>query len=207
MRDAWPTFTGTPIYRLTTEPAGLADDMLADIKSSLRIIGDDQDVVITALIAGVIEYFDGRDGHLHRALQTQSWSVSLSGPDCRGRIYAPLSPVQALEEITYFDADGAEQTATLTDFRVTNGGTYAYCEPKPGKAWPAAECRQDAITATWRVGYGATPADIPPNIRHAITLMVGHYFEHREATTLLKVSELPLGVEALIAKHKIMRAA
>jgi uncharacterized phiE125 gp8 family phage protein len=75
-----------------------------------------------------------------------------------------------------------------------------------GKTWPATEAREDAITATFRCGYGDAAADVPASIRQAIILTVGHLYEHREASTMLKLEVLPLGVASLVSKYKLWRA-
>ena len=203
MRATW---AGEPIIAMESAPAALAVT-LDDVKGALRISFTDQDDELEAALNAAIDHFDGYEGYVSRALINQEWSVAVCGANCHGRIFAPLTPCQAITEIEYYDTDGILQTATLADFRLTRAMDYAYVTPETGKVWPTTQARQDAIKITFRVGYGPDTASIPNNLKHAIRLTTGHYYEHREASTLLDLKKLPFGVDALVAKQKLWRAA
>lgn len=60
----------------------------------------------------------------------------------------------------------------------------------------------------WVAGYAPTEdgkSTVPAPIRHAILLMVGHLFAHRDAVTATqaKPEQLPLGVEALLSPYRV----
>jgi uncharacterized phiE125 gp8 family phage protein len=200
-------WNGDPIFDLTEPPAANVFPVdLDDVKAALRIVGTDQDEVLAGFLAAAVDHFDGYAGELHRALITQDWAVSVRGANAEGRIYAPVTPAQSLVSVEYFDPAGDIQTADLADFTMTTRPDRAYIFPVRGKTWPATEAREDAITATFRCGYGDTAADVPASIRQAIILTVGHLYEHREASTMLKLEVLPLGVASLVSKYKLWRA-
>lgn len=50
------------------------------------------------------------------------------------------------------------------------------------------------------VDVSAVP--LPPALHHAILLLVGHYYENREAVSDQPVHVLPLGVARLIAPYR-----
>ena len=50
-------------------------------------------------------------------------------------------------------------------------------------------------------------ADVPGPLKLAIKLLVGHFYENREATTMLKIDELPLGIKALIEPYRTWQRA
>jgi len=64
----------------------------------------------------------------------------------------------------------------------------------------------DAISVEYVAGY-ASAGQIPEGIRQAILLLVAHFDRNREATVIstsrMSVSELPLGVDALLAPHVV----
>lgn len=43
---------------------------------------------------------------------------------------------------------------------------------------------------------------IPPPIRHAALLLIGHFYENREATSDRTLTELPFAVRSLIAPYR-----
>lgn len=52
------------------------------------------------------------------------------------------------------------------------------------------------------IGVDVTADPLPPAIYHAILLMVGHFYENREAVTDQPAHVLPLGVARLIAPYR-----
>lgn len=196
MRPAWVT---DPIVSLVTPPATPIE--ADDVKAHLRIAGDDQDETITALAKAALSMVDGHKKLLGRALLTQSWSISVSAPNSAGAIFLPCPPFQELTEITYYDADGEEQTATLDEFRVTSGPDWAFVTPRPGYRWPTTESRLDAITIEYTCGYAATFEKLPDDLQSAVRLLTGHFFENREATTAQDLKQLPFGVQALLGPY------
>lgn len=59
----------------------------------------------------------------------------------------------------------------------------------------------------WRAGYPVVDgrSTVPAPIRHAILLMVGHLYAHRDAVTATaaKPEQLPLGVDALLSPYRV----
>lgn len=199
MRPAWK---GSPIITRTTSPGEAA--ISADtIKSHLRITGADQDSTIDLIAAAVAENLDGYSGYLQRALIEQSWTIGVEGPNRGGAIFLPLTPAASITAINYFDTSGEEQTAEVTDFRLTKSEDWAFVTPKPGKSWPQTEARPDAINIEYVCGYGAAEEDIPAPIRLAACLLAGHFYENRESTTSLELRELPMGVRAILEPYKL----
>ena len=57
---------------------------------------------------------------------------------------------------------------------------------------------------TYTAGFGAASSDVPPNVIHAVKLLVGHFYENREATAAIAGAfvALPFAVDALLAPWK-----
>ncbi len=201
------TWRSAPIVTRTAAPLAVLV-AAADAKAALRIEHTDDDAVIAAISAAAETWLDGWEGVLRRALVTQQWRIAVCEADGYGRLFAPLSPVQSLEAIQYYPPDSETlTTATLSNFRLIKAPDWAYVEPKPGFSWPSVDDRPDALQAVFKIGYGDTAAAVPATIVHAAKLLIGHFYENREQTTALKLSELPLGVQALIAPHRLGYAA
>ena len=83
----------------------------------------------------------------------------------------------------------------------TSGRTVV--SPKTGFSWPTTFQRDDAIKIEYVIGYGATRADIPSSVRHALLMLVAHYYENREIELVGANSKtLPFGFNDLIGTER-----
>ncbi|MEP3125041.1 MAG: head-tail connector protein, partial [Nisaea sp.] len=156
---------------------------------------------IAAFLDSAVGYLDGASGILNRALLTQKWELRLDrfGP-C---IEIPLPPLQSVDEIRYIDTAGADQTVPPVGYRVIeNGEMPAEVVPAYGASWPSVLSTPQAVTVAFTCGYGAAE-DVPGPIKQAIKLMVGEWHKNREATVGQSLTELPLGVKALLASFRV----
>jgi uncharacterized phiE125 gp8 family phage protein len=61
------------------------------------------------------------------------------------------------------------------------------------------------VAVEYTAGYGDTAADVPAPLRQAMLLMIGHWYEHREAVITGSISTgLPLAARALLAPYRVM---
>lgn len=165
---------------------------LADVKEHLRVDAVDDDFYISGLISAATVAVEEMTG---RCVMPQTWAMSIDGAS--GQVFLPKSPVQSVSSIAYFDRDGASQTATVSDFHLFKDEDKAWLEPKNGFAWPATISRADALTITFVAGY----AEVPPALRGAALLIIGHWYEHREAVGDT-MTELPLALQSLVNLHR-----
>lgn len=172
---------------------------LADAKAHLRVDGSAEDAYIQSLIDAAVSMVDG-DGLLGRAMVTQTWAKWVSQNP--GVVRLSMGPFIALTDVSYYDTDNVLQAATLTDFDVRVDGDFVNVRPKKDKVWPGAYIRDDAIKLTFTAGFGAA-SDVPVDIIHAIKLMVAHWHQHREAVSGERLMDIPLGVDALIGRHRV----
>jgi len=173
---------------------------LAEAKAHLRVDFTDDDALIDSLIEAATSHLDGQ-GSLGRAMITQSWAQWVS--QSPGWVRLDVGPFQSLTSVEYYDADNTLQTATVTDFEIRLDGDFVLIKPKQDFEWPGAYIRRDAIKITYVAGYGDAGSDVPRGIRQAILLMVGHWYEHREAVSELSLKEVPLAVDALIGNERV----
>lgn len=182
-----------------TEAPEVTPVTLAQVKAHCRIDGDDDDEYLSSLIGAAVSYLDA-DGILGRAMVTQSWAQWAG--NFPGWVRLQIGPFMALTAIDYYDTAGILQSAALADFETRLAGDYVICKPKPGNVWPICEARADAIRISYTAGFGG-PSDVPAGIRHALLLIIGHWYENREAATDLPMKELPLAVDALIGAARV----
>jgi len=160
---------------LTRTVAPLPLLTLTEAKSHLRVDHSDDDVLIAALVEAVTASLDGPSGEYGFPVTTQRWSLTVEA--VAGQLALPITPAVALVSLTYWpDGGGAQVTANLADYRMIGNDTSAYVEPL-SKQWPLLADRPDALTVTWTAGYAVVPADV----KHTARLMLGDFYEHREA--------------------------
>lgn len=175
----------------TTEPI-----TISEAKNHMRVEHNDDDVVIAGLIDVAVNYVDAT-GMLGKAMITQTWAEYF-GPHV-STVRLSLGPVQSVSSIQYYDTDNALQTATLSNFYVIGQKGYMTIYPKSGYTWPTVFNREDAIKITYVIGYGDTAASVPATVRHALKMLVAHYYENRENELIgVNSKTLPFGIENLL---------
>ena len=179
---------------------------LAEAKAHLRVEHDEDDAMMSAILAAAVGRLDGWSGILGRCLIEQTWAQPFGRFLCADRLRLPFPSVSAVE-ITYFPADGSAATDFSSSFWwLTERVTGSMIMLASGAAWPATADRPDAVTVTMTVGYGAAPEDVPAPIRSAILLMVGDLYRNRETTgqgsATLGTIPMSTTVEALLAPYR-----
>jgi len=182
------------------EAPAAAPVLLAEVKSQLRIEHPDDDLMIDRLIKTAVAYTDAK-GALGHAMITQKWGqwVNSVPPQYVRLAMGPLIEVTAVQ---YYDIDGALQTDTLSNYEITGTDFTTRIGPKSGFNWPVTQDRADAIRIEYTAGYGATSASVPETLRHAMMLLIGHWYDNRENTMMDELSNIPYGFDMLVDMHR-----
>lgn len=171
---------------------------LSEITTWLRLDTTDEDALLLQLIQDAVDFIEGPNG-IGIALCPQTWELKL--PTFPAAIDLPLTPVQSVDSITYLDGDGATQTLDSADYQVDLHNSPALVRPAYGTSWPGTRIQPGSVTVTFTAGYSTVPGDL----KRAIALLVGHWYEHRTAVVMESVSELPLGVQHILNKYWVGR--
>lgn len=176
----------------TAEPVSLAE-----AKAHCRIYGTEEDGLLAGYLMAARAY---AETYLGRALATQTLQLAIDGGWPCDRIVLPRPPLQSVSSITYSDTSGATQTLAADQYRVDTTAHQGFIERAYGVTWPAVRDQARTIVVTYVAGY----TQIPEPIRTAILLMVGHFYENREAVIVGQApTELPLGVDALLFPYRV----
>lgn len=178
----------------------------AEAKAHLHVEGSDDDALIDAYVAAVNDTLDAEFGELGRALVTQTWQLVLDEFPAVGYFYIPVTPMQQILSVTYYDADNVSQTLAADQYRLTANGDNSLFEFVNGATIPSTYDRADAVTVRYEAGYGDAGSDVPESIRLAARALVAHYYENRAAVDMGDLQEVPFGVRFLLNRHRVVKA-
>jgi uncharacterized phiE125 gp8 family phage protein len=176
---------------------------LEEAKAHARVYHAEDDALIETYIAAAVAHLDGRSGVLGRCMVDQQWRAQFSAWPADRQLRLPFPDVSAVV-VTYRDEDDAEQTLSATMYEVAEDEIGGVLQLRRGFNSPAlADDRAAPISVTFTAGYGDAE-DVPATLRAALLLIVGHFYENREAVIVGQVDAkaLPLGVDTLIAPHR-----
>lgn len=180
---------------LTTAPTTTPVDLVL-AKVQCRVEHDDDDAFIQSLIGAATRHVERILG---RAVMPQVWLLELTA--WQDAVVLPVEPVRSVV-VKYNDPAGNEQTL--------DAATYSL------SAWPsmAAEWRFVSgalrpelsnivypVRYTINVGYADADA-VPDDLKIAVQMLVGHWYQHREAVASGAMTEVPMGVSALVAPYR-----
>jgi len=180
-------------FRRQIEPPTDAAVSIEDLREYLRVNDDTPDAEIEASAAAAVAHIENLTG---RAIMTQGWELVLDGfPP--GTIRLPVGPVQSLDSLTYLDGAGVERSLSAALTNVDAGPIDGRVTSISG--WPATANRTGTVTLRWTAGE----AVCPPDLAAAIKLLAGHFYANREGVvTGMTATEMPLGVSALVQRHR-----
>lgn len=187
-------------YVLVTPPDPVVT--LDEAKAHLRVDDNDQDELITALVAAATGHFDGRAGILGRAIGSQTWRLDVCAP-WGGMIRLDMLDVQSVTSVKYLSS-GTETTWSSAQWRLGANRNLSFVEAKAGYSFPAADDQEDAYRVTFVAGMSATAPALAA-VKAAIKLIVGDMFENRETVTVgASATAIPMipTVDRLIDPHR-----
>lgn len=186
------------MLKLATAPA-LEPVLLPAAKLQIRVDGTDEDTLITQLITLARKEVERLS---NRLLITQSWDYVLDAFPA-SPFDIPLGPLQSVTSITYTDSNGDDTVFSSSSYAVD---TYSYkgrVALLDGVSWPGAALYPfNGFKVRFVGGFGDEAAAVPERYIQAMQLLIGHYYENREAIYTSVgggAVELPMGVTRLLS--------
>lgn len=204
---------------LKTAPTG-EPITLTQVKQQCRLVdSSDEDGFLSLIVIPAVR--DRAELATQRQLLQATYELKFNDwPYQYGYIDIPKPPlIYAIASdlsITYVDTAGTVQTWAATNYivdapagpRCTRGRiSLAY-----GAAWPTVQDRMNAITVTFKAGYGTAGTSVPPLLVSAMLLDAGTLNENRESllvdrgsVTLVEVPGTSKDIYAKYATHAPQR--
>jgi uncharacterized phiE125 gp8 family phage protein len=182
---------------------------VAEAKEHLRIVDTtEDDAYVGQLVDAATTWCED---YCDRTFADKEYTVAFD--DFFGtRIELPRPPVRlnavssgATVTISYVDTGGATQTLTFSqsgtqEFRLDRDHVPALVYPLYLGVWPSVRLDDKAVQITYLAGYGGA-ANVPTPAKHAIKMLVGHWYLSREAVGNAG-QNVPMGVAALLEPLK-----
>jgi uncharacterized phiE125 gp8 family phage protein len=175
---------------------------ITDAKAHLRVDTDADNTYIMGLLvaaarAWVEEYLD-------RSLVHTQWTMRLDGfpPNGLDNLELPRPPMATASAvsavaITYTTETGAVVVFPSHEYRVDRNSTPGAISPLYEQAWPVHRRDDNSVTITWWGGYGEDGRSVPTQIKHAMLLLVAHWYDRRDSTGSVS-KEMEFGVKSLL---------
>ncbi len=192
---------------------------LDDFKAHMRITGTDED----GTLAGWLRV--GRqqvENILSRKLVSQTWILFLPQFPARNYIRLPFGNLQSVNAVLYRTL--ADDTVKrFENYRASNlqydadGAESLFMQDRPGRVvlrdgytWPTDTLVEtNGVSVDFTCGWlaaedSSASENLPEEIRLAIKILAGHFYENRELAAEKPLSIIPNTVDALLASYRII---
>jgi len=156
-----------------------------------------EDNLIQQIITAAREYCEV---YQRRAYLTQTWELWLDAFPAKDYLELPRPPLASVTSIEYYDTANTKATMSASDYYVDVENTPGGVQLAYGKSWPSASLRpRNGVCITYVAGETAA-ASVPQKVKQAMLLLIGHWYENREAAQPFDYSKagMPMGVDALL---------
>lgn len=194
-------------YSLTTAPQ--SEPITSDQATAhVRVDSEEDFTYLEELIPVAREYVDSMTGRVSSScgwkMVTDSWDSAFGSTawDRKQIISLYRVPLVSVESVKYYAPDATSLTTIdAADYAAiisTEPGGILFLEDVP----QVDTTRPDAIQIEFTAGY-SQPALAPAILRHAVKMMVAHFYEQRTPVAFASASEIPFGLKTMIENQKV----
>lgn len=159
---------------LVTPPAA-EPVTLAEMKDYLRLSSTSEDDLISGLLASARETVERSTG---TALITQTWRLYCDKWPASGLVRIARYPVAQIESVTAYDPEGDATVLAADDI-------FLDATTRPARLYLSATAVAlrplNGLEIDFIAGFGDAGADVPDGLKHAIKVLVAHWYEFRGA--------------------------
>lgn len=160
---------------LTTAPT-LEPLTVDEARAHCRIDDVAEDAYLSSLITASRQYCEK---YTDRAFITQTWKLYLDSWPTQIELRKPTAI--SVTSITYVDSAGDTQTLATSVYALDSVSEPGLVTLKHNQTWPTLRGDHNGIVVTFTAGYGAAASNVPETIKHAMKLLIGHWYRNREA--------------------------
>jgi uncharacterized phiE125 gp8 family phage protein len=172
---------------------------LDEAKDHLRVVHTDDDMYITTLLLAATKWAE--DFQCRTYISRTHTDYLDKFPTVIRPIYSPLVSVTSIK---YLDTDGVQQTLSSALYRVDTNTEPGRITEAYNQSWPDIRSVTNTIEIEYIAGYG-TAAAVPDDVKAAIKLIVGHFYEHREVVSELTLNKVPFSAKELLWTDRLVK--
>ena len=166
---------------------------LDEAKDHLRVDLADDDGLIGGLITAAREYVE-RICRPRLALVTQTWQWVADDWPASDTLELRPWPLRSVTAIKYTSQAGVTATFASSNYVVDTASAPGRLRLKTTASWPGDPLRElNGLTVEFTAGFGDSGRDVPQQLRQAILMLVGHWYENREPQVM--TGAMPASVE------------
>ena len=176
----------------------------AEAKAHLRVDISDDDTLIGSLVTAARALVEQ---NTRRALVTQTWDLFADEwPEGRAFVL-PMAPLQSVTGVYYTPDGSSEATFASANYVVDAKSEPGRVMLQSAASWPGDTLEEvNGVRVRFVAGYGLAAA-VPEPLKMAIKLIVGHWYENREAVAVTGAipKEMPMAVDYLLWPYRVYR--
>ena len=187
-----------------TTPPAVEPVTAAEAKAHCRVDTTVDDAYIATLITASRQWCEE---YLDRSLVNTQWTLRLDAFPYE--IPLPRPPMvttgtATAVAVTYTLGNATTATLSTSAYRVDRNDTPGVVRQLREGTWPANLDDYNAVTVTWWAGYGATGASVPAAIRHAMLMLIAHWYDTSRSGVLTGTTskEVEFGVKSLLDSQR-----
>ncbi len=115
-----------------------------------------------------------------------------------------LPSALSLVNVKYIDTDGTLQTLTADQYEIDTYPFIPFVKAANDVTWPFTYSKRNVVRIQYTAGYGPLSTDVPPLIKEAIILLVGHWMNFQPNNENgAGISRIPYAVRDMLDIFKI----
>jgi len=181
---------------------------LALAKQHLRIDSDytADDNMIQGLIISARRYCEGFQ---NKAYLQQTWDLWLDGFPDSDYIDIPLSPLQSVTSIKYYETDDTENTFSTDDYDVDDKGIVGRVVLKYGETWPSDVLRpSNGVVIRFVAGYETYSSTVTVASDTSVTKTAGDDFDTSwQAGKIIDIAGSPYRIASVSSDSELVIAS
>ncbi len=175
---------------------------VSEAKAHLRLDGSAEDILVASLILTSRLHIEAALG---LALIAQGWRLTLDQWPENGEVRFPLRPIRSIAQVTVKTSEGAITVIPPESYLLDGEGLRPCLLSRNGR-WQAPGVPANGIEIEFIAGIGEAADGIPQPIRHAVLLLVAHWYEHRDPLEIgSTAAAIPAAVSDLLKPYREVR--
>lgn len=140
----------------------------------------------------------------HRAFVEQDRRLTLADFPGGDVLRLPSPPLISVTSVKHTDINGNTETFSSSKYNVDARSLPGRIVLADGESWPDPDLRTaNAVEVEYKAGYGSSRDEVPDDIRQAVRMLFGHFYEHREPVVVgTSAVEIPEGPKNLMRPHR-----